>query len=437
MSNEEKDTNEDEKLAIQGLLGMSEKETNFNRTNKGIAAASLLSLRNEADEKNLQEITDILRKTKKKASTYRNKTPLQIRTSDPYAEIRGSNYLRSLRLDTGYNSKNNTIIRPIKNTTTIQNAKFVLNPLKNIKRPGKENEKLIFLTSTRMNPPTPGHLRLIEKLIMSAIDEEVKEIYIVLSKKNDDKKNPIACMSKIKYLNGIDFQEPINSNVIGEYGDCIEDSMVCKLKRKLMSKYPSIAHKILEMNVIFKCVDENQRGPFDKIKEIITEKLNVIKDEETIGIYLIVGEDRADTIENIKNGIKIESHPVGRHPKISSLVSIPLSREASTDVLNLSDDQLKSIDISPTSISGTLIRRLVEKPELNEMFNDIYSDYLSPEKTQRLLNEIKSGIERNKTNKKPTKRNSNPKKGGRRSKKLMRKKKTNKIKKTNKRKTKK
>ena len=28
----------------------------------------------------------------------------------------------------------------------------------------------------------------------------------------------------------------------------------------------------------------------------------MIKDEETIGIYLIVGEDRADTIENIKNG---------------------------------------------------------------------------------------------------------------------------------------
>ena len=66
MSNEEKDTNEDEKLAIQGLLGMSERGTNFNRTAIGNAAASLLSLRNEADEKNLQEITDILRKTKKK-----------------------------------------------------------------------------------------------------------------------------------------------------------------------------------------------------------------------------------------------------------------------------------------------------------------------------------------------------------------------------------
>jgi hypothetical protein len=58
--------------------------------------------------------------------------------------------------------------------------------------------KLIF-TVARMNPPTPGHFELIKKMFEEAIHYGVKKIYIILSSKTDDFKNPLEPEEK-KYL---------------------------------------------------------------------------------------------------------------------------------------------------------------------------------------------------------------------------------------------
>lgn len=58
--------------------------------------------------------------------------------------------------------------------------------------------KTIF-TVARMNPPTPGHFELIQKMLEEAIRHNVKKIHIILSSKTDSVKNPLEPEEK-KYL---------------------------------------------------------------------------------------------------------------------------------------------------------------------------------------------------------------------------------------------
>ena len=63
-----------------------------------------------------------------------------------------------------------------------------------------QNNNTIIFTIARMNPPTPGHLLLIQKLIEEAIKQNVPKVYIILSKTNDNNENPIDCQEKINIL---------------------------------------------------------------------------------------------------------------------------------------------------------------------------------------------------------------------------------------------
>ena len=64
-------------------------------------------------------------------------------------------------------------------------------------------EDVIF-TIGRMNPPTPGHKKLIKQMIFDAISNDVPIIYIILSSTTGDKKNPLECEEKRMLLyNGL------------------------------------------------------------------------------------------------------------------------------------------------------------------------------------------------------------------------------------------
>ena len=43
-------------------------------------------------------------------------------------------------------------------------------------------ERTIIFTIARMNPPTPGHLLLIKTLTTEAIERDVNDVFIILSK---------------------------------------------------------------------------------------------------------------------------------------------------------------------------------------------------------------------------------------------------------------
>ena len=57
----------------------------------------------------------------------------------------------------------------------------------------------IIFTIARMNPPTPGHFALIQKMFEEAILHNLKKIHIILSSKKDDIKNPLYAEEK-KYI---------------------------------------------------------------------------------------------------------------------------------------------------------------------------------------------------------------------------------------------
>ena len=55
-----------------------------------------------------------------------------------------------------------------------------------------KNDNTFIFTFVRMNPPTPGHLLVIEAMINQAINLNTNKIYIFLSNSMDEK-NPLAC----------------------------------------------------------------------------------------------------------------------------------------------------------------------------------------------------------------------------------------------------
>ena len=247
----------------------------------------------------------------------------------------------------------------------------------------------LVLASTRMNPPTPGHMRVLEELIMQGIQKETNEVYVVLSKKNDDEYNPMNCKDKIYYLNGFNENEQKNKANFGSYKD---DSMVYALKRKMIEKYPDIPQeKINNMKVIFECVDDGQKGPFHKVRDIIQNKLSMRRRGQTLGIYLVVGDDRSETLDNMKK-IKINGQKLNENIDISTFEQIVIKREDSGDFQSMSPEVINNKKISPNQISGRLVRKLAtDNPE---KFLEIYSDYISDDKKRSLLGNINEGLSR-------------------------------------------
>ena len=292
-------------------------------------------------------------------------------------------FLRANRRILREQNANETIpIKPVA-VETVTSDLFLIKPIN------------LVLASTRMNPPTPGHMRLLEKLIMEGIKKETNEVYLVLSKKNNDMSNPINCKDKIYYLNGFNEDEQQNQE---NFGRCVYDSMVCALKIKMIEKYPDIPQeKINNMKVIIKCVDDRQFGPFDKVRDIIQNKLSMLKieDGQTLGIYLVVGDDRQGTLKNMETSIKINNQKLNEIFDISAFEEIVIPREDIGDFQTMSLEDISRMninEISPNQISGSLVRKLAtDNPE---KFLEIYSDYISDDKKRSLLGNINEGLSR-------------------------------------------
>jgi len=86
----------------------------------------------------------------------------------------------------------------------------------------------ILYTVARMNPPTLGHIYLIENMMEEALRQNVKKIHIILSSKVDSKKNPLDPYDK-KYL-------------LETYG-------IPRAKTELVLRFPDQSVKIRELVV--------------------------------------------------------------------------------------------------------------------------------------------------------------------------------------------
>lgn len=128
------------------------------------------------------------------------------------------------------------------------------------------NNNTILFTLARMNPPTPGHIFLIEQLIEEAIKINVDHVYIILSKTNDNNENPISCLEKTNIL-GADksIMDSMNSTLIKQIVSKItNDSSITQQDKdaKLM--------KLNNMNVITLCVPNFKVAtPFSALGNLI------------------------------------------------------------------------------------------------------------------------------------------------------------------------
>lgn len=255
------------------------------------------------------------------------------------------------------------------------------------------NENTVIFTMARMNPPTPGHLHLIKRLINEAINKNIDHVYVILSKTTDSK-NPITCQEKIDVLGE-------NKNVL--------DSMVNYLKREMIQDIESSSietdekqnkiQKIENMNVISICVPDIPRAtPFTPIGQIIGSMDNI----PDINLFLIIGDDRAELLDSIADFFFFKKD------NVYSMNGIVLDRIDMETYKNYTKEQLHNTDMTTVPVgafSASFIRNIV-KNGLKNKFIDIYRPYLSEAKIENLYTSIENGLRLPES----TKRESPPKK---------------------------
>ena len=237
-------------------------------------------------------------------------------------------------------------------------------------------DNTIIFTIARMNPPTPGHLFIIQRLIEEGINKNAERVYVILSKTNDNNENPIPCPEKINVLVG----KP----------DDISKTMIksIKEKMKLNTEDEEIRRKIDNMIVESICVPE-QKGatPFTTLFDIITQKSDV----PDLNFFFVIGDDRANMLDSITDTL------FNKCANINSVDGTILDRPNMSQFKELSSnpESLSGVQISEfpeSAISASFVRNLV-KYDMRDKFFELYSPYLDEEKIEELFQRIKSGLE--------------------------------------------
>lgn len=236
-------------------------------------------------------------------------------------------------------------------------------------------DNTIIFTIARMNPPTPGHLFIIQRLIEEGINKNAERVYVILSKTNDNNENPIPCPEKI--------------NVLG-IPDDISKTMIksIKEKMKLNTEDEEIRRKIDNMIVESICVPE-QKGatPFTTLFDIVSQKSDV----PDLNFFLVIGDDRANMLDSITDTL------FNKRANINSVDGTILDRPNMSQFKDLSSnpESLSGVKISEfpeSAISASFVRNLV-KYDMRDKFFELYLPYLDEEKIEELFQNIKRGLE--------------------------------------------
>jgi nicotinic acid mononucleotide adenylyltransferase len=224
-----------------------------------------------------------------------------------------------------------------------------------------------------MNPPTPGHMFLIETLIREAIDKNVNDVYVILSKTNDNQDDPISCPEKINVLSNETLK-----------------SMVYSLKQKMISKVGEnveLIRKIERINVHTICVPEVPRAtPFTPLIPIIGSKESI----PNVNLILIIGDDRKNMADSITEFFF-------KWPNIFSVDARILPREEMSEFKAISKDpaKLDTLVISEVPInamSASFVRNIVRNKR-RDKFIELYEPWLAEELIFGLYENIQQGID--------------------------------------------
>ena len=247
------------------------------------------------------------------------------------------------------------------------------------------NENTVIMTLARMNPPTPGHLYLIQRLIEEAIEKNIDHVYVILSKTNDDNKNPIPCEGKKKVLGESDYE-----STIGEPNK----KMINALKEQMIGRTTdtNVQQQIKTIKVHLICVPDTKGAtPFTPIFPIIEE---LKKSHESssrascklgVNLFLIVGDDRKELLDSLSSF----------YFKLDHVHSIDGKLLARQEIAECPTDQVVISSIpSIAEMSATYVRKLVKKKD-RDTFNEVYAPFLDELNIEHLYNSITEGLKMN------------------------------------------
>jgi hypothetical protein len=240
-----------------------------------------------------------------------------------------------------------------------------------------KQKKTIVFTVGRMNPPTGGHMKLIDTMVMASLELPADDlgrgiVYIILShttKVGHDNKDPLACDRKRFYLN---------------------QGMIQKIES--VKTNDNVRVKIL-------CMNETLDPECDTLVTIMKQLCNIIKTEKNItNMEIIIGGDRQEDylwigpILQKKYNI-ILNEDKEKENKINLLLTRPdtsnESEEEKKSRLQKEQDYIFSdISIPLEDMSATLMRKLVIKN--NPKFLRLYQQLgLSKIDAEMLSDDIK------------------------------------------------
>lgn len=108
----------------------------------------------------------------------------------------------------------------------------------------------VIFTIARMNPPTPGHFVLIEHMIEKALENNLKNVYIILSSTCDQQKNPLKPHQKRQLLES--------------YG-------IPRVKRSLIKRKPENADLIQDTKVNIILCDKFANNVFIAVRHLLRQ----------------------------------------------------------------------------------------------------------------------------------------------------------------------
>jgi len=224
------------------------------------------------------------------------------------------------------------------------------------------NTDIIF-TIGRMNPPTTGHMKLIEKMMVTALETNVKRIYIILSATVDHEKNPLECIDKRKLL--LNF-------------------IIDKVKNNIIEKEKYTTSEINKIIIEVICTNDpkiniNSKNPIFKTISFM------IQENNPSNIQLIIGEDRIEDYNWMKKYLS---------EKVNFLTPIDVKR--------------KSNDQETEGMSATKMRNLAIAGHFDEFSKEMIPTGIDDEHIQEIYDTIRTQIvPKNRKTKRPS--NSEPK----------------------------
>lgn len=147
-------------------------------------------------------------------------------------------------------------------------------------------ERTVIFTIARMNPPTSGHIKLIQLMMVAASnlsmdDPGHKQIYLILSHSQDNVKNPLTCKRKRELLN--------------------MQGMIQKIK----TDEPALS----DITVNIFCMDDIAPESCGK-HPILKQVCHIIMLEHPTRMKLFIGEDRADSYNFVQDSIAKYEPPI-------------------------------------------------------------------------------------------------------------------------------